>query len=100
MEIPPRDSPPNETNIQPIEMLLPVRTVSTTYWRYLTLSKTAPSLGRTILSLRNDPKRFYAAPSATSADAPVDLEQTRNIGIIAHIDAVCIPPLSIIVIVG
>ncbi|RPB05158.1 P-loop containing nucleoside triphosphate hydrolase protein [Choiromyces venosus 120613-1] len=68
-------------------MFTPVRTASNNCWRCLTHSKTIPSLGRTILSLQNIPKRFYATPSATGVDAPVDLAHTRNIGIIAHIDA-------------
>ncbi|KAG0126479.1 P-loop containing nucleoside triphosphate hydrolase protein [Tuber indicum] len=68
-------------------MLLPARTASTICWRCLAHSKTAPSLGRTTFSLRSDPKRFYATSSATGADATVDLAHTRNIGIIAHIDA-------------
>ncbi|PWW79041.1 P-loop containing nucleoside triphosphate hydrolase protein [Tuber magnatum] len=68
-------------------MLLPLRTASTIHRLCLAHSKIAPSLGRTILSLQNSPKRSYVAPSAAGVDAPVDLTHTRNIGIIAHIDA-------------
>ncbi|CUS07457.1 unnamed protein product [Tuber aestivum] len=68
-------------------MLPPVRTASTIRWLCLSHSRIASPLGRSILSLKNGPKRFYAAPSAVGLDAPVDLAHTRNIGIIAHIDA-------------
>lgn len=50
-----------------------------------------PNCRPTTLSLNRPPKnlRSFAAPPSTTAE----LQHTRNIGIIAHIDAVSSPPV-------
>lgn len=71
-------------------MLFPInRSSAAICWRCLARTRGPPALGISILPLRRIPKKLYATAAAVdTSTAAVSLAHTRNIGIIAHIDAV------------